>query len=309
MTLEKGAVAAGGVVVTGPPAAGMSTVGRALADELGGVFVSLDAVKEDLLAASDGTLTGWPLRQAAELRLGEAISDAVERGRMPVVDIWAQPGRDDIRVSALLRERPPLMVEVMCVVAEDAAVERFFARAQGGPHEARELPDVILMDIRMPVMNGIEATELIAREFPACPVVALTTYDQDDYAFAMLAAGAVGFFLKDTTAPKLHETLRAVHAGQAILTPRVTKELLLRSPAALVSTDQQQAQRRVSSLAPREYAVASLVALGLTNAEIAARLNIQPDSVKKAVTRTLAKLALHDRVQLAIVMRDAPPRS
>lgn len=168
-------------------------------------------------------------------------------------------------------------------------------------------PDVVLMDVRMPVLNGIDATAAIARNHPGVKVLVLTTYDQDDYAFGALGAGASGFLLKDTRTTDLHQALRAVAAGDAILTPRITRQLLERHMPRTTTPRQRAAQERLGLLTPREREVAGLVAQGMTNAEIGERLFIQPESVKKTVTRILAKLQLRDRVQLVIILRDAQP--
>ena len=168
-------------------------------------------------------------------------------------------------------------------------------------------PDVVLMDVRMPVLNGIDATAAITRKHPGVKVLVLTTYDQDDYAFGALGAGASGFLPKDTRTTDLHQALRAVAAGDAILTPRITRQLLERHMPRTTTPRQRAAQERLELLTPREREVAGLVAQGMTNAEIGERLFIQPESVKKTVTRILAKLQLRDRVQLVIILRDAQP--
>ena len=168
-------------------------------------------------------------------------------------------------------------------------------------------PDVVLMDVRMPVLNGIDATAAITRRHPGVKVLVLTTYDQDDYAFGALGAGASGFLLKDTRTTDLHQALRAVAAGDAILTPRITRQLLERHMPRTTTPRQRAAQERLGLLTPREREVAGLVAQGMTNAEIGEQLFIQPESVKKTVTRILAKLQLRDRVQLVIILRDAQP--
>lgn len=195
----------------------------------------------------------------------------------------------------------------LTVVAEASdgrdAVDQLQLRASEGD----PLPDVVIMDIRMPRLNGIDATAVITRLFPSIKTLVLTTYDQDDYAFGALNAGAAGFLLKDTRTPELHQALRAVAAGDAILTPRITRQLLDRRMVPHATTPEQLAAReRLAALSARELAVARLVAQGLTNAEIAAELFIQPDSVKKFVTRILAKLELRDRVQLVILGRETP---
>ena len=168
------------------------------------------------------------------------------------------------------------------------------------------VPDVVLMDVRMPVLNGIDATARITQLYPSIRTLVLTTYDQDEFAFGALSAGASGFLLKDTRTADLHQALRAVSSGDAILTPRITRELLNRHMLSPVASPRQRAARqRLDNLSPREREVADLVAQGLTNAEIAQRLVLAPDSVTKNVTRILTKLDLRDRVQLVILMRDA----
>ena len=166
-------------------------------------------------------------------------------------------------------------------------------------------PDVVLMDVRMPVLNGIDATAAITRRHPGVKVLVLTTYDQDDYAFGALGAGASGFLLKDTRTADLHQALRAVAAGDAILTPRITRQLLERHMPRSTTPRQRAARERLGLLTSREREVAALIAQGMTNAEIGERLFIQPESVKKTVTRILTKLQLRDRVQLVIILRDA----
>ena len=168
-------------------------------------------------------------------------------------------------------------------------------------------PDVVLMDIRMPALDGIAATRAVLEADPGIKVIVLTTFDLDDYLVAAMRAGASGFLLKDTRTPQLHQALRAVSSGDAILTPRITRELLNRHMLSPVASPRQRAARqRLDRLSPREREVAELVAEGLTNSEIAQRLVLAPDSVKKNVTRILTKLDLRDRVQLVILMRDAP---
>ncbi|WAL42902.1 response regulator transcription factor [Actinomyces naeslundii] len=192
------------------------------------------------------------------------------------------------------------------VVAEAAHGQDALDQLADLCQERRPLPDVVLMDVRMPVLNGIDATARISQLYPSIRVLVLTTYDQDEFAFGALSAGASGFLLKDTRTAQLHQALRAVSSGDAILTPRITRELLNRHMLRPVASPQQRvARRRLGGLSPREREVADLVSQGLTNAEIAQRLVLAPDSVKKNVTRILTKLDLRDRVQLVILMRDA----
>lgn len=206
-------------------------------------------------------------------------------------------------LSLIINRAEDLRVMAQAVHGQDA-LDRLAALVE----ERRQLPDVVLMDVRMPVLNGIDATARIAQLYPAIRTLVLTTYDQDEFAFGALSAGASGFLLKDTRTAELHQALRAVSSGDAILTPRITRELLNRHMLAPLATPQQRAAReRLGLLGPREREVAELVSQGLTNAEIAQRLVLAPDSVKKNVTRILAKLDLRDRVQLVILMREALP--
>ena len=197
--------------------------------------------------------------------------------------------------------------EDLRVIAQAAHGRDALDQLAGMAARGERLPDVVLMDIRMPVLNGIDATAALTRRYPAIRTLVLTTYDQDDYAFGALGAGASGFLLKDTRSAELHQAIRAVAAGDAILTPRITRQMLNQHMTRrAVTPEQRDARQRLGALSPREREVAGLVAQGLTNAEIAGRLFIQPDSVKKSVTRILGKLGLRDRVQLVIILRDAP---
>lgn len=133
-------------------------------------------------------------------------------------------------------------------------------------------------------------------------MVILTTYDQNDYAFGGLSAGASGFLLKDVKTADLCRAIRSIHAGDAILTPRITGEVIRKGITKTVAdTETLDLQRKFASLGRREFEVASLVSDGLTNAEIAQRLGIQPDSVKKTVSRVLAKLEVRERVNIAVL--------
>ncbi|SDI08380.1 DNA-binding response regulator, NarL/FixJ family, contains REC and HTH domains [Sinosporangium album] len=167
--------------------------------------------------------------------------------------------------------------------------------------ERHSLPDVVLMDVRMPEMDGIEATRQIGGTHPAVKVLVLTTYDEDDYAFGALAAGASGFLLKDVRTPQLIAAIQAVAQGDAILTPRVTRQVIERGiPRALPVAHRECLQTLFRTLSPRETDIARLIADGLSNAEIADRLVIQQASVRRNVSRILAKLRLRDRVQIAV---------
>jgi DNA-binding NarL/FixJ family response regulator len=161
-------------------------------------------------------------------------------------------------------------------------------------------PDVVLMDIRMPGMDGLEATRLITRDSPAAPkVVMLTTFDLDDYVYEALRAGASGFLLKDSPRHDLIAAIRAAAAGDALLAPSVTRRLIeafaRRPPEATPSPSQ------LASLTARERDVLLLLARGRSNAEIAVALFVSEATVKTHVGNVLAKLGLRDRVQAVIL--------
>ena len=157
-------------------------------------------------------------------------------------------------------------------------------------------PDVVLMDIRMPVMDGLEATRRIVSSGGTTRIVVLTTYDADDSVFAALRAGASGFLLKDAAPADLVEAVRVVAAGDALLAPSVTRRLLDRMVAPGVG---QPAELR--DLTDREREVLRLVAGALSNAEIAGRLSLSETTVKTHVSAVLRKLGLRDRVQAVVL--------
>ena len=165
---------------------------------------------------------------------------------------------------------------------------------------SRELdPDVILMDIRMPGMDGIEATrQLAARGASAPRVLILTTFDLDQYVYDALRAGASGFLLKDVTAERLIDAVRVIAAGDALLAPGVTRRLIDEFAQRQVRTAQP--SPALEELTPRETEVLRLLAEGLSNAEIAARLVVTEETVKTHVSRILLKLGLRDRTQAVI---------
>ncbi|GGX44570.1 response regulator [Streptomyces fructofermentans] len=160
-------------------------------------------------------------------------------------------------------------------------------------------PDVVLMDIRMPELGGIEATRRITGSAPDIKVLVLTTFDLDEYVYEALRAGASGFLLKDASADQLAEAVRIVAAGDALLAPGITRKLIAEF-SRLNGTPSAPLKKRVGDLTERETEVLSLIARGLSNAEIAGHLVIAEQTVKTHVGRILVKLGLRDRTQAAV---------
>ena len=159
-------------------------------------------------------------------------------------------------------------------------------------------PDVVLMDIRMPEMDGLEATKRILASRTDVRIIILTTFDLDQYVYAALSAGASGFLLKDVSPEHLIAAVRMVRCGDALLAPSITRRLVERfaprEGSGMASGD-------LSALTPRELEVLGLVARGLSNAELAAALTLSEATVKTHVARILAKLQLRDRVQAVVL--------
>jgi DNA-binding NarL/FixJ family response regulator len=188
------------------------------------------------------------------------------------------------------------------VFSADEGIEVIGEAGDGraGIDSARRLkPDVVLMDVRMPEMDGITATRELLDSSPELRVVIVTTFEEDDYVFGALAAGASGFLLKRTGPEELIEAIHTVAAGEALLSPSVTRrviERMARAPGVTANGD-----RHLEELTAREREVLELIARGLTNTEIAEKLVIEESTVKTHVKRILMKLGLRDRVQAVIL--------
>ena len=214
-------------------------------------------------------------------------------------------------ISVLLADDQPLLRRGfrMIIQAEDDLTVTGEAGDGGEAVERarRNPPDVVLMDIRMPNTDGIEATRRIVAANPAVRVLVLTTFDLDEYAFGALRAGASGFLLKDVRPAELITAIRTVAAGNAVVSPRVTRRLLEEYTQVMPPPAGQQAERypQLSSLTERESEVLEAVARGLSNAEIAAKLFVSETTVKSHVGRILAKLGLRDRIQIVVLAYEA----
>ncbi|WP_329124271.1 response regulator transcription factor [Streptomyces sp. NBC_01353] len=195
--------------------------------------------------------------------------------------------------TVLLNAEPDIEVVGQAVDGEDAVAK-----------VAELAPDVVLMDIRMPGIGGIEATRLITGPADATvKVLVLTTFDLDEYVYEALRAGASGFLLKDASADELAHAVRVVAGGEALLAPNVTKRLIAEF-SRLSAAPRTPHLDRVGGLTERETEVLSLIAHGLSNAEIASRLVVAEQTVKTHVSRILIKLGLRDRTQAAVYAYD-----
>ncbi|MFI9785108.1 response regulator [Kitasatospora sp. NPDC051984] len=171
---------------------------------------------------------------------------------------------------------------------------------------ARLRPDVVLMDIRMPVLDGLEAARRILARQPDCRVLMLTTFDLDRYVYAALSLGASGFLLKDVTAAHLAAAVRLVDTGDALLSPSITRRLVERfatsPPSAASPADRAPAVHLdLAALTPRELEVLTMLGRGLSNSELARHLTLSEATVKTHVARIFAKLTLRDRAQAVVL--------
>ena len=214
-------------------------------------------------------------------------------------------------ISVLLADDQPLLRRGFRMILE-AEGDLVIAAEAGNGEEAvtlaqRHAPDVVLMDIRMPGTDGIEATRRIIAADGRVRVLVLTTFDLDEYAFGALRAGASGFLLKDVRPGELVTAIRTVASGDAVISPRVTRRLLEEYAQVLPLSASQQAERypQLEALTEREREVLIAVARGLSNTEIAVSLYVSEATVKSHVGRILAKLRLRDRVQGVVLAYEA----
>lgn len=205
-------------------------------------------------------------------------------------------------MKILLVDDQPLLLMGFRLILEGEADFVIVGEAKDGIQAARMVqelkPDVVLMDVRMPVLDGIEATRRIVSSGSTARVIILTTFDLDEYAFAGLQAGASAFLLKNVAPDELVHAVRVVASGEAVVAPRVTQRLLenfVRSKQAVAASD-----GLSEGLTAREVEVVRALAEGFSNAEIAARFYLSEATVKTHVRRILTKLDLRDRVQVVV---------
>ncbi|MFB8166329.1 response regulator [Kitasatospora purpeofusca] len=218
-------------------------------------------------------------------------------------------------VRVLLADDQPLVraaLEMVITEAEDLEVVGEAGNGAEAVRLAEELrPDVVVMDIRMPVLDGIEATRRVTAGPSPARVVVLTTFDEDENVYAALHAGASGFLVKDMALDDILDAIRVVAAGEALLSPSVTRRLIAEftarpapAPAAApasVPSPSPSGSDRLAAITEREREILTLVGRGLANPEIATELVLSPATVKTYITRLLTKLAARDRVQLVIL--------
>jgi DNA-binding NarL/FixJ family response regulator len=234
--------------------------------------------------------------------------------------VHATPERQPFMISVLVVEAQPLQRFGFRMLLESSPDTEIVGEAENGAEAVRwttELhPDVVLMDIRMPGVDGIEATRRIAAASRRSRILVLTTFDVDRYALAVLRAGASGFLLKDTRPEELLAGIRAVAAGDAVIAPALTRRLL-DAVADRLDDDLCGPVRedpRLDSLTSREREILVAIGHGLTNSEIAQRFTLSESTVKTHVGRVLAKLGARDRIQAVIraydlrLTRPEPPK-
>jgi DNA-binding NarL/FixJ family response regulator len=216
-------------------------------------------------------------------------------------------------IRVLLVDDDPLVRSGLRIMLAGAETLEVVAEADDGRGVLgavdRHRPDVVLMDIRMPLLDGIAATRLLAAQPNAPAVLVLTTFDADELVLRALQAGASGFLLKDTPPAEIVRAIELVHAGDGMLSPAVTRRLI-----ALVAGDSDAgartdaARERMAMLSPREHDVALAVGRGHANAEIAATLHLSVPTIKAHISRLLDKLDVDNRVQIALLVQNAGGR-
>jgi DNA-binding NarL/FixJ family response regulator len=203
--------------------------------------------------------------------------------------------------QALFREG----LETLLSVHKDIQVVGQASNGQEALEVASRIhPDVVLMDVRMPLLDGVRATRLLKETLPQCRVIVLTTFDDDEYIFDALRTGAVGYLLKDVASTQLVEAIRAASRGESILEPSVAAKVIAEFTRVSSMVPPVQIEGLVEPLSEREQEILALIARGSSNKEIASQLFIAEGTVKNHVTHILGKLGVRDRTQAALKARE-----
>jgi DNA-binding NarL/FixJ family response regulator len=203
--------------------------------------------------------------------------------------------------QALFREG----LETLLSVHQDIQVVGQASNGQDAVEVAAKVqPDVVLMDVRMPVLDGVRATHLLKQRVPRCRVIVLTTFDDDEYVFDALRAGAVGYLLKDVASTRLVEAIRATARGESILGPSVAAKVIAEFTRVSRMVPSAHTEQLIEPLSERELEILALIARGAHNREIANQLFIAEGTVKNHVTHILGKLGVRDRTQAALKARE-----
>lgn len=214
-----------------------------------------------------------------------------------------------VPIRVLLVDDDPLVRSGLSMMLGGAASLSVVGEAEHGATALEAVatlgPQVVLMDIRMPVMDGLEALEQLRARGERCEVIVLTTFDADDQVQRALRAGAAGFLLKDTPPAQIVAAIEKVAAGEPMLSPAILRRLIDHVRDDPAASRRRDAQRLLQELTPRELDVARAVAEGKGNAEIGDELHLAVASVKAIVSRVLGKLGVENRVQVALLVRDA----
>ena len=211
-------------------------------------------------------------------------------------------------IRVLIADDQPLQRAGQALILESADDIHVVAEAGNG-EQAISLarthrPDVVLMDVRMPGIGGIEATDIITRDLPGTRVIALTTFDLDEYAFGSLRSGASAFLLKSTQPEGLVDAVRIVHSGTAVVDPRLTRQLIDHYLQRIDEPATGKREQALAVLTPRERDVFDAIARGLTNSEISSGLHLAPSTVKSYINTIFAKLGVRDRVHAVLLAHD-----
>jgi DNA-binding NarL/FixJ family response regulator len=203
--------------------------------------------------------------------------------------------------QALFREG----LETLLSVHKDIQVVGRASNGQEAVEVAAKIqPDVVLMDVRMPILDGVRATNLLKQALPDCRVIVLTTFDDDEYVFDALRAGAVGYLLKDVASARLVEAIRATARGESILEPSVAAKVIAEFTRVSSMVPAAQTEQLVEPLSERELEILAWITRGYSNREIASQLFIAEGTVKNHVTHILGKLGVRDRTQAALKARE-----